>query len=41
MTIGVMWKVLAWGLTFHLPQQIIISRIASQGVSNVTHIGIF
>ena len=28
----VMWMVPAWGLTFQLPQQTVIIRIASQGV---------
>ena len=32
MTVQVMWKVPAWGLTFQLPQQTVIIRIASQGV---------
>ena len=32
MTEQVMWKVPAWELTFQLPQQIVIVRIASQGV---------
>ena len=32
MTVQVMWKVPAWGLTFQLPQQTVIMRIASQGV---------
>ena len=32
MTVQVMWVVLAWGLTFQLPQQTAIIRIASQGV---------
>ena len=27
-----MWMVPAWGLTFQLPQQTVIIRIASQGV---------
>ena len=27
-----MWKVPAWGLTFQLPQQTVIIRIASQGI---------
>ena len=27
-----MWVVPAWGLTFQLPQQTVIIRIASQGV---------
>ena len=27
-----MWKVPAWGMTFQLPQQTLIIRIASQGV---------
>ena len=31
MTVQVMWKVLAWGMTFQLPQQNAIIRIASQG----------
>ena len=32
MTVQVMWKVPAWGLTFQLPQQTVIIRIASHGV---------
>ena len=32
MTVQVMRKVPAWGLTFQLPQQTVIIRIASQGV---------
>ena len=32
MTVQVMWKVPAWGLTFQLPQQTVIIRVASQGV---------
>ena len=32
MTVQVMWVVPAWGLTFQLPQQTVITRIASQGV---------
>ena len=32
MTVQVMWVVPAWGLTFQLPQQTVIMRIASQGV---------
>ena len=32
MTIQVKWKVPAWELTFQLPQQTVIIRIASQGV---------
>ena len=32
MTVQVMCKVLAWGLTFQLPQQTLIIRIVSQGV---------
>ena len=32
MTMQVMWKVLARRLTFQLPQQTLIIRIASQGV---------
>ena len=32
MTVQVMWKIPAWGLTFQLPQQTVIMRIASQGV---------
>ena len=32
MTVQVMWKVPAWGLTFQLPQQTVIIRIASQSV---------
>ena len=32
MTVQVMSKVPAWGLTFQLPQQTVIIRIASQGV---------
>ena len=32
MTVQVKWKVPAWGLTFQLPQQTIIIRIASHGV---------
>ena len=32
MTVQVMWKVPAWGLTFQLPQQTVIIRIASYGV---------
>ena len=32
MTVQVIWKVPAWGLTFQLPQQTVIIRIASQGV---------
>ena len=31
MTVQVMWKVLAWVVTFQLPQQTVI-QIASQGV---------
>ena len=31
MTVQVMWKVPAWGLTFQLPLQTVIIRIASQG----------
>ena len=31
MTVQVMWKVPAWGMTFQLPQQNAIIRIASQG----------
>ena len=33
MTVQVMWKVPAWELTFQLPQQTVIIRTASQGVS--------
>ena len=33
MTVQVMWKVPAWGLTFQIPQQTVIMRIASQSVS--------
>ena len=32
MTVQVMWVVPAWGLTFQLPQQTVIIRVASQGV---------
>ena len=32
MTVQVMWVVPAWGLTFQLPQETVIIRIASQGV---------
>ena len=32
MTVQVMWKVPAWGLTFQLPQQTVIIRIAGRGV---------
>ena len=32
MTEQVMWKVPAWELTFQLPQQTVIVRIARQGV---------
>ena len=32
MTVQVMWKVPAWGLTFQLPHQTAIIRIAGQGV---------
>ena len=32
MTVQVMWKVPAWGLTFQLPQLTVIIRIESQGV---------
>ena len=32
MTVQVMWVVPAWGLTFQLPQQTVIIRIASQSV---------
>ena len=32
MTVQVMWKVPAWGMTFQLPQQTLIIRIASQAV---------
>ena len=32
MTVQVMWKVPAWGLTFQIPQQTVIMRIASQSV---------
>ena len=32
MTVQVMWKLPAWGLTFQLPQQTVIIRIASQDV---------
>ena len=32
MTLQVMWKVPAWGLTFQLAQQTVIIRIASQDV---------
>ena len=32
MTVQVMWKVPAWGLTFQLPQQTVIIQIVSQGV---------
>ena len=32
MTVQVMWMVPAWGLTFQLPQQTLIIRIASQGI---------
>ena len=32
MTVQVMWMVPGWGLTFQLPQQTVIIRIASQGV---------
>ena len=32
MTVQVMWKVPAWGLTFQSPQQSVIIRIASHGV---------
>ena len=31
MTVQVMWKVPAWGLTFRLPQQTVIIQIANQG----------
>ena len=33
MTVQVMWKVPVWELTFQLPQQTVIIRIASQSVS--------
>ena len=32
MTVQVMWMVPTWGLTFQLPQQAVIIRIARQGV---------
>ena len=32
MTVRVMGKVPAWGLTFQLPQQTVVIRIAGQGV---------
>ena len=32
MTVQAMWMVPAWGLTFQLPQQTVIIRVASQGV---------
>ena len=32
MSVQVMWLVPAWGLTFKLPQQTVVIRIASQGV---------
>ena len=32
MTLQIKWKVPAWGITFQLPQQTAIIRIASQGV---------
>ena len=32
MTLQVMWKVPAWGMTFQLPQEILIIRIASHVV---------
>ena len=32
MTVDVMWMVPAWGLTFQVPQQTVIIRIANQGV---------
>ena len=32
MTVQVKWKVLAWRLTFQLPQQTVIIRTASRGV---------
>ena len=35
MTLQVMWVVPAWGLTFQLPQETVIIRIASQGVFNM------
>ena len=31
MTVQVMWKVPAWGLTFRLPLQTVIIQIANQG----------
>ena len=39
MTVKVMWKVPAYGLTFQLPQQTIIIRISSQSV--ITKCSIF
>ena len=32
MTVQVMWIIPAWGLTFQLPQQTLIIRIASRGI---------
>ena len=32
MTVQVIWKVPAWGMTFQLTQQTVIIRIVSQGV---------
>ena len=34
MTVQVTWKVPARGLTFQLPQQTVIIKVASQGVCN-------
>ena len=36
MTVQVMWKVPAWGLTFQFPQQTVIIRIASQDVFTIS-----
>ena len=32
MTVQVIWKVTEWGMTFQLPKQTLMIRIASQGV---------
>ena len=32
MTVQVMWRVPAWGMTFQLPQQTVNTRTASHGV---------
>ena len=39
MTVQIMWKIPAWAMTFQLPQQILIIRIASQQASfQISHL---